>query len=342
MGKINLNGFDLNDIASLISPWGFSQGHAFELATSIYRRRFNGISSQPKLPGALLSLLEEKITTIINYPVKTLSSSDGTRKLLFKNTDDQYFESVLIPDSPGTTVCISSQSGCRMACPFCVTGAYGYHGDLSCGDMVNQVLAVNDTMKLTHVVFMGMGEPLDNLEAVLKACRIFTADWGFSISPRNITVSTIGITPAIRTFLGETSCNLTVSVYSPFPEERSRVIPAEKRYPLSDIVDLLRSHPAKKHRRFSVAYMMIKDINDSERHLSALKDLLSGTGIRVNLLPFHSVEPGRGVASPKERMYYFKHELIIAGISASVRRSRGEDISAACGLLASGLKNGNL
>ena len=224
-----------------------------------------------------------------------------------------------------------------MGCAFCVTGKYGFHGNLTAGDILNQILSIPFADKITHVVFMGMGEPMDNLDNVLKACRIITAEWGMAISPRKITVSSVGITHAIEEFLEKSDCNLTISLYSPFANERVRIIPAERTYPVREIIRILKEYPLKKKRRFSVGYIMIDRVNDTDRHLHELIKMLRGTNIRVNLLPYHSVRDDINRSTPDERMLFFKHELIISGISASVRKSRGSDISAACGLLASGL-----
>jgi 23S rRNA (adenine2503-C2)-methyltransferase len=247
------------------------------------------------------------------------------------------YETVYLPDNKRITVCVSTQAGCRMNCPFCLTGKYGFKGNLSAGDIINQVVSIPGASGISHVVFMGMGEPMDNLEEVLKASEILISDWGLSISCRNITISTVGLLPGVKEFLKSSVCNLTLSLHSPFPEERSSVVPVEKIYPVQQIIDVIKSHPYRKRRRFSVAYVMIKDINDTDRHLEALKELLRGSQIRVNLLSYHKVNDDQNSSSTEERMQFFKHNLVISGISASIRQSRGEDISAACGLLASGL-----
>ena len=174
-----------------------------------------------------------------------------------------------------------------MGCPFCVTGRYGFHGNLSAGEIVNQVISIPGSSGVTHVVFMGMGEPMDNLENVLKACRILSSEWGLAISPRNITVSTVGITSGIEKFLQSSECNLTLSLHSPFPDERELVVPAEKRYPVHEIIRIMMNYPLKKKRRLSIAYIMIKNLNDTDLHLEGLKALLKGSKIRVNLLQYH-------------------------------------------------------
>jgi 23S rRNA (adenine2503-C2)-methyltransferase len=185
---------------------------------------------------------------------------------------------------------------------------------------------------------MGMGEPMDNLDNVIKACHIFSAEWGFALSRRNITVSTVGITPGIKKFLKLSDCNLTFSLHSPFADERRKVIPAEKKYPANEIIGIMKDFPVKRKRRLSVAYVMIREVNDTNKHFEGLKALLQESKIRINLLKYHSSPGDKNTSSSPERMQYFKHKLVTSGISASIRKSRGEDISAACGLLAAGLK----
>jgi len=220
-----------------------------------------------------------------------------------------------------------------MGCSFCVTSRYGYRGNLTAGEIVNQIIAIPHSSNVTHVVFMGMGEPMDNIGNVLKACKIITSEWGLAISSKNVTVSTVGIMPGIERFLSESECNLTLSLFSPFPGERKKMVPVESKYPVGSIIKLLKSYPLKKKRRLSLAYIMIKDLNDTDRHLEELKDILADSSIRINLLPYHAPDEQYSASSP-ERIQFFKHNLIISGISASIRKSRGADISAACGLLA--------
>jgi 23S rRNA (adenine2503-C2)-methyltransferase len=237
-----------------------------------------------------------------------------------------------IPDKKRHTVCVSVQSGCRMGCRFCATGLQGWRGNLTAGDIISQVISLPHD--ITHVVVMGMGEPGDNADEVIKACRILTAEWGLAIGKNKVTVSTIGVTPLVRRLLEETECNITLSLHSPFADERAEVIPAEKKWPFNETLELLRHHDVCHGRRLTMAYVMIRDKNDTERHLEELKRLLSGTGIRVNLLPYHRTMADDYAPSDDETMMRFKHSLVISGIGASVRRSRGEDIAAACGMLA--------
>lgn len=315
-----------------------SEKHSLAIANWLYKNKPGGMGSVPNLPGKVKERLKERSFPGVFGPVSSVKSKDGTMKFLFRNESGQEFETVLMSDVKRTTVCVSSQSGCRMGCPFCVTGKYGFRGDLSVRDILTQVLGHGIVVKVNHVVFMGMGEPMDNLDNVLKACDIMTSEWGMAISPRNITVSTVGITPGVKRFLDSVECNLALSLYSPFPEERLKWVPAERIFPVREIIDVMRSAGARKKRRMSVAYVMIRDMNDSPSHLEGLKELLAGSGIRVNILPYHSVPGSSQVSSPPEILNHFKHELVISGISASIRKSRGAEIFAACGLLASDLK----
>jgi len=337
MSKTNLCGLTVDDICGMIRTDGFEYRHAVAIAGIIYKKGGAGLEETSGIPKRLVVFLKDVAQTGIFKPSAFETSVDGTSKFLFNTDDGKQFETVFIPDGKRNTVCVSTQSGCRMGCPFCVTGKYGFHGNLTAGDIVNQIISIPCAGKITHVVFMGMGEPLDNLENVLKACNITTAEWGLALSPRNITVSSVGITPAIKEFLKRSACNLTVSLYSPFADERLRVIPAEKVYPVGEIIRIMKTYPLEKKRRLSVAYVMIDRVNDTNRHLDELIIMLKGTGIRVNLLPYHHVKNDMNRPSPDDRMMFFKHNLIISGVSASVRRSRGADISAACGLLASKL-----
>ena len=334
MIKTSLCGLTADEIHELT---GSEKRHAIAIANSLYKKKISDIMLIPDIPLRIKKELKERFFPGIYPPAASRVSSDGTIKFLFRNDRGQEFETVLLKDKKRTTVCVSSQSGCRMGCPFCATGKYGFRGDLTVQDILTQVLGIPYAGIVTHIVFMGMGEPLDNFGNVLKACKILLAEWGLSISARHITVSTVGIIPALRSFLEKINCNITLSLYSPFPDERYLAIPAERKYPAIEIIDLIKNHKPDKKRRFSVAYIMISNTTDTDNHLEGLKGLLRGTGIRVNLLPYHEIPGDNKITSSPERLQYFKHELVISGISASVRKSAGLDVSAACGLLASGL-----
>jgi 23S rRNA (adenine2503-C2)-methyltransferase len=338
MVKIILCGSTVDEIFDVIGRSGFTINNAVEISKAVYKKRISNFSQILKIPKKLKKELESIAITGIIMPAAREVSADQTVKYLFRTESGKEFETVYIPDGNRNTVCVSTQSGCRMGCPFCATGRYGFHGDLSAGEIVNQVISINDASKVTHVVFMGMGEPMDNLDNVLKACRILTAEWGLALSPRNITVSTVGITPGIEKFLQCSDCNLALSLHSPYPDERRIVVPAERRYPVDEIITIMKNVAGNRKRRLTVAYVMIKNLNDTDLHLEGLKTLLAGSKIRINLLPYHKVPDDINSSSSLERMHYFKHNLVISGISASIRKSRGVDILAACGLLATGLK----
>lgn len=331
-------GLIVSEISDFIVSHGFKRDHAFKIATSFYRKRVTDFLAISSIPLTLRKLLISNFSTGLFPPLASEISTDKTIKYLYRTDSLKEFETVYLPDIKRNTICVSTQAGCRIGCPFCLTGRYGFKGSLTAGEIINQIISLPGSSDITHVVFMGMGEPMDNIEEVLKACEIITSDWGLSISPRNVTVSTVGIFPGIKEFLKRSDCNLTLSLYSPFTDERAEVVPVEKIYPVHDIIEMMKMFPVRKKRRLSMAYVMIKNLNDTNKHLEGLKVLLSGTSIRINLLPYHRVNNDPNCSSSQERMQYFKHSLVNSGISASIRKSRGEDISAACGLLASGLK----
>jgi len=340
MEKISVNGMLADELLDAISAEGFTRRHALSVLNGIYKKSIDDFTRIRNVPGTLIKFLDSRFSPGIFPPLSSETSEDGSKKYLFRNSEGLYYETVFIPDGKRNTVCVSTQSGCRMGCPFCVTGRYGFHGNLDAGDILNQVTGIPEAARVTHVVFMGMGEPLDNLESVMKSIVILTSEWGKALSPRNITVSTVGITEGVKYFLENSECNLTLSLFSAFTEERREVIPAENRNPVLEIIEMMRNYPMKKKRRLSVAYVMIRDVNDSDRHLRGVTDLLHGSGIRINLLPYHATPFDPRLSSTPEKMMQFKHSLVTSGISASIRKSRGADISAACGLLASSLGTG--
>ena len=331
--KIPFCGFTGGKLSELQAMEGVPPDLILRAISSFYRRRIHDFNQMRELPKSFRNQLNTFFESGLTLPVNSVESSDHSIKYLFF-TSGRAYETVFIPGTKRRTVCISTQSGCRMGCPFCVTGKSGFSGNLSAGEIINQVISMPASRTLTHVVFMGMGEPLDNPDEVLTACRILTSSWGLAISPAHITVSTVGITPGVERFLTESHCNLTLSLFSPYPDERARAIPAERVYPAEEIIRMMKYYPDIKKRRFSIAYLMMNGINDTDRHLEGLVKLLEGSRIRVNLLPFHSTGGEELRASSPARLEYFRQNLLQKGISASVRKSRGVDISAACGMLA--------
>jgi 23S rRNA (adenine2503-C2)-methyltransferase len=337
MVKKDLCGLTSDEIFGLINKSGFTLAQAVSISNSVYKKGISDIARFVNIPARLREELQKISASGIISPLCSEVSNDKSVKYLFRTESGKEFETVYIPDNKRNTVCVSTQSGCRMGCSFCETAKYGFRGNLTAGEIINQIVAIPDADKVTHVVFMGMGEPMDNLENVLKACRIITAEWGMALSSRNVTVSTVGLMKEVEQFMLRSDCNLTLSLFSPFSDERKKYIPAENRNPVQKIVNAMQRFPVKKKRRLSLAYIMIEGLNDTDSHLEALKSILKGSSVRVNLLPYHSVGNDSNSSSSGERMQFFKHNLIISGVSASIRKSRGRDISAACGLLASGL-----
>lgn len=332
MNQKRVAGSDLSEIEEFLGSLGIDERYSRRLLYWIYRRGIRSFGEINDIPAKILRILSENAVTGLSAPIASESSSDGSVKYLFATSGGQTHETVYLPDGKRRTVCVSVQAGCRMGCRFCATGKNGWGGNLTAGEIVNQVISIPHDV--THIVMMGMGEPGDNIGEVIRACRILTAEWGLAAGRSRVTVSTVGVTPAVIRLLEETECNITLSLHSPFPAERKEVIPAEARWPFAETLTLLNDYDNHRKRRFTVAYVMIRDKNDSDRHLVELKRLLSGSGIRVNLLPYHPLDGDDARSSGMDVMMRFKHELVISGIGASVRKSRGSDIDAACGMLA--------
>ena len=259
---------------------------------------------------------------------------DGTRKYLFPLGEGNAVEAVMIPDEDRKTLCVSSQAGCRMGCKFCMTGRQGFHGNLTAAGILSQFIAIDEAGSLTNAVFMGMGEPLDNFGNVRRVIEVLTADWGFGWSPKRITLSTIGVLPDLRKYLDSTRCHLAVSLHSPFPEERAGIMPVQKAWPLEDVISMIREYDFTGQRRVSFEYTMFAGLNDDKRHADALIRLLGGLECRVNLIRFHRIPDAPFEPSAQIVMEKFRDRLSNHGITCTIRASRGEDIMAACGMLA--------
>ena len=259
------------------------------------------------------------------------------RSTLFPYTtlfrSNHFIESAYIPDGDRATLCISSQAGCRMGCRFCATGRQGLQHSLSTNEILNQIGSLPERERLTNVVFMGMGEPLDNLDNLLPALEVLTSAWGFGWSPTRITVSTAGVASRLERFLEATQVHLAVSLHNPFPHERAEIMPVEKAWPIREVVEILRRYDFTHQRRVSFEYIVMSGLNDSPRHIRELCRLLDGIKCRINLIRFHKI-PGSPYFSPDDRaMIAFRDALTAKGIHTTIRTSRGEDIQAACGLL---------
>ncbi len=246
----------------------------------------------------------------------------------------EFIESVMIPEEDRKTLCVSSQAGCKMGCKFCMTGRHGFHGQLDAADILNQFLSIDEAGELTNTVFMGMGEPLDNYDAVSRAIEVLTAPWGFAWSPKRITVSTIGVLPTLKKYLDEQRCHLAVSLHNPFPEERLQMMPAQKAWDIKAVIDLIRQYDFSGQRRVSFEYTMFKGFNDDKRHADALIRLLRGLECRVNLIRFHKIPDFPYDCATDAAMEAFRDRLNTHQTLCTIRSSRGEDILAACGMLA--------
>ena len=306
---------------------------AKQLANWLYVKREFDFSRMTDISKAGRELLAEECETGIVLPQESLTSRDGTRKYLFP-VEGGAVEAVVIPDGERRTLCVSSQVGCKMGCAFCMTGRQGFHGNLTAAQILSQFLAIDEAPQLTNAVFMGMGEPLDNFENVSRAIEALTASWGFAWSPKRITLSTIGVLPKLRQYLDGSKCHLAVSLHNPFPEERLQMMPVQKAWPLEDVLALIRKYDFTGQRRVSFEYTMFGGFNDDKRHADALIRLLSGLECRVNLIRFHKIPDFPYESSPDKVMEEFRDRLNSHGVTCTIRASRGEDIFAACGLLA--------
>lgn len=331
--KEALFGQTLSQLRSLVGEMGQPAFVASQLADWLYSKGARTFDEMRNLSKRLQRELSERFEVGLREPERVTLSSDGTKKYLFPTDHARYVETAFIPEEERATLCLSTQVGCKMGCLFCMTGKQGFQGQLTPGEIVSQYRALPEFERITNIVFMGMGEPLDNLEAVLTSLEILTADWGLALSPRRITVSTVGILPAMRTFLERSECHLAVSLHSPFDEERRGLMPVQNVYPLTEVLSVLRESPIARRRRVSFEYIMFDRLNDSARHAKELVRLLSGIRCRVNLIRFHPI-PGTPLqTSPAETMVRFEQQLKGSGIMTTIRKSRGQDIMAACGLL---------
>lgn len=311
---------------------------ARQMADWLYRKRCNSIHEMTNLSLKVRTSLSQKYEVKKSAPVDSMTSADGTRKYLFRIGEERFVEAVYIPDNERATLCISSQVGCKMGCMFCVTGKQGFHGHLSTSDILNQVFSIPESETLTNLVYMGMGEPFDNFDNVMRSLEVLTSDWGLAMSPRRITVSTVGILPRIRDFLEKSQCHLAVSLHNPYGDERAELMPVQKSFAISEIIRVLQQYDWSGQRRLSFEYTMFRGINDDIMHAQKLVNILHALRCRVNLIRFHA-SPGVPLAgSDMAVMTRFRDFLTEKGIICTIRASRGEDIMAACGLLA-GQKN---
>lgn len=334
--KTRLLGMTPDELKQIALEAGMPGFTGKQMAQWIYGKRVRTIGEMTNLPKAGRERLSERFEVGVAFPLGSSESVDGTRKYLFPVDGDpgNAVEAVMIPEGERKTLCVSSQAGCKMGCKFCMTGRQGFHGSLCAADILSQFFGIDEAEDLTNAVFMGMGEPLDNWDEVRRVLEVLTADWGFGWSPKRITLSTIGVIPNLKKYLDESRCHLAVSLHDPFPEERLSLMPAQKAYPLADVLALIRQYDFTGQRRVSFEYTLFEGFNDTPHHADALLALLRGLECRVNLIRFHRIPDFPYGTSSQQTMEAFRDRLSRGGVTATIRASRGEDILAACGLLA--------
>ena len=333
MAKIPLLGKTLSELGEIVKDLGMPKFSAGQIAGWLYDKKVATIDEMTNLSQKNRERLKETYEVGASSPVHEMRSADGTVKYLFRTPEGNYIESVYIPDGERATLCVSSQVGCKMNCMFCMTGKQGFSADLTAAQILNQIYSLPERDTLTNVVFMGMGEPMDNLDEVLRALEILTADYGYKWSPKRITVSTVGLRKGFERFLRESNCHLAVSLHSPFPAQRRTLMPAEKAFSITEMVEILHRYDFSKQRRLSFEYIVFKGVNDSLIYAKELVRLLRGLECRMNLIRFHAI-PGVDLeGTDMDSMIAFRDYLTRHGLFATIRASRGEDIFAACGML---------
>ena len=332
--KEKLSGMTLDELKAAAVACGLKPFVGAQLAGWLYGKRVRSWDRMVNISKAAREALAERYELGLSDPVGSAVSSDGTKKYLFRAAGENFIESVMIPDEDRRTLCVSSQAGCKMGCHFCMTGRQGFHGQLDAADILNQFTGIDEADALTNAVFMGMGEPLDNYDTVSRVLEILTAPWGFAWSPKRITLSTIGVLPALKRFLDGQRCHLAVSLHDPFPDERLSLMPAQKAWDIREVVSLIRQYDFSGQRRVSFEYTMFAGFNDDKRHADALIRLLRDLECRVNLIRFHQIPDFPYRCASDQAMEAFRDRLNNHQILCTIRSSRGEDILAACGMLA--------
>lgn len=331
--KTPLLGLSLDELKQVVLAYKLPAFTAKQIADWLYKKQVRSIMEMTNISIKAREILSECYEVGVCEPTQISISQDGTEKYLFPVGNNKFIESVYIPEKDRATLCISSQIGCQMNCLFCATGKQGFSGNLTTAEILNQVQSIKHTDKLTNVVFMGMGEPLNNKDVVLKAIKIMTSDYGYGWSPKRITVSTVGIATALPDFLDKTTCNIAVSVHAAGELERRELIPAEKAYPIQQVFSILRKYDWSHQRKLSVEYTLLNDYNDTEACAKQLFELIHGMNCHVNLIPYHTIPDVGLTPTPMSKIEIFQNWLTKKGINATIRRSRGQDIEAACGML---------
>ncbi len=333
MIKESLFGKTLGELRTITGELGLPSYAAGQIAGWLYKKDISSIAEMTNLSKESRKLLDDRHFVGKTTFSKVMESADGTKKFLFPTLRKKFVETAYIPELKRKTLCLSTQVGCKRACLFCMTGQQGFQGNLTAGEIINQLSSIPQRDEVTNIVYMGMGEPLDNLGEVMKSLEILTSGYGFGMSPRRITVSTIGIIPAMREFLDRSNCHLAVSMNSPFEYERRYLMPVENVYPIASVIEELKAHDTGRQRRISFEYILFKGMNDTPGHVREMSRILNGLRCRINLIRFHAI-PGVPLESPDNiTIEQFKEALNKKGILTTIRQSRGEDIYAACGML---------
>lgn len=336
--KKSLMGLNLLELKAVAKEFGMPAFTGGQMAKWLYIQHVTTIDEMTNISKNNREKLKAAYTIGCKRHIDAQYSNDGTIKYLFPTDNGKFVETVYIPDDDRATLCVSSQVGCKMNCLFCQTGKQGFEGNLSVADILNQIYSLPEIEKLTNIVFMGQGEPMDNYDNVLRTTQILTSDYGFAWSPKRITVSSIGVKSKLKRFLEESDCHIAISLHSPIPTERAEIMPGEKGMSIAEIVELLRNYDFSHQRRLSFEYIVFKGVNDTERHAKEIIKLLKGLDCRINLIRFHTIPnvPLHGVDDRK--MEEFRNYLTKHGVFTTIRASRGEDIFAACGLLSTAKK----
>lgn len=327
MSKKSIIGCTPNDIVE----YGFSNEIAKKVCTWVYRKKAKSFDDMLDIPRQIRVRLSSQFIISVVSPLKRARSVDGTEKYLFKTTSGNPFEAAYMPTGKRNTLCISSQSGCRMACSFCHTGSMGYRENIAAGEIVGQVLGISYISKVNRIVVMGMGEPLDNYKETFKALDILTSSWGLAFGASHITLSTVGMLPELESLIAMKRCNVAVSLHSPYGEQRAQLIPSERLHSIASIVEFLRNNPIKKPLRLSFEYLVIPGVNDSLHNAKGVAELIKDINVHVNVIPYNTHE---ALATTRITAKEFQKLLNNFGVSATFRQPRGFDIDAACGMLA--------
>ena len=343
-----LLGKTLQELQAIAQEVGLPRFAGKQLAEWIYTRRATSFDEMTNISLKGREALKERYTVGRYAPIAEAISKDGTKKYLFRISNSKrserasseavYIESVYLPEEDRATLCVSTQAGCKMGCKFCMTGTLGFHGHLTAADILNQIFSIPDADKLTNIVYMGEGEPMDNLDNVLRSLEVMTSPWGCAWSPKRITVSSVGVLPYLKRFLEESECHLAISLHNPFAIERQEIMPIEKAHHLNDVISLIRQYDWSHQRRVSFEYICWGGVNDTPKHANELLRELKGLNCRINLIRFHAGVDNAFHSSDERQMEWLRDYLTDHGITTTIRRSRGEDILAACGMLVNSLK----